>query len=163
MRHGVNVVRLQALHRAPPQQLTLSVVKPEGGPAASMKPEQKSCVRWSSWLTHCRREAKWSTHWMATKPVIESRRGHQCSETTLTGESRFHISSPLPPWGFEPRSLITGSKRVVHWTSEIWYECSDIAGSPQYFANEPGIVYMLIANKVYHTYMYTYNTPPPPP
>ncbi len=34
-----------------------------------------------------------------------------CSGTTLTGESRFHISTP---WGFEPGSLMTGSKRVVH-------------------------------------------------
>jgi hypothetical protein len=24
----------------------------------------------------------------------QSRRGHQCSETPLTGESRFHISTP---------------------------------------------------------------------
>ncbi len=56
----------------------------------------------------------------------QSRWGHQCSETTLTGESRFHIS---PPGGFEPRSLVTGSKRVVHWTSETWWELSEIAGS----------------------------------
>ncbi len=41
----MNAVRLQALHRAPLQQPTLSVVKPEGGPAGSMKPGQKSCVR----------------------------------------------------------------------------------------------------------------------
>jgi hypothetical protein len=58
----------------------------------------------------------------------QSRRGHQCSETTLTGESRFHISTPL---GIEPRSVMTGSKRVVHWTSETWCECSEIASSPQ--------------------------------
>jgi hypothetical protein len=45
VRHGENKVRLQALYRAPPpQQPTLSVVKPEGRPAASMKPGQKSCV-----------------------------------------------------------------------------------------------------------------------
>jgi hypothetical protein len=44
----------------------------------------------------------------------QSRRGHQFSETTLTGESRlFHISTLL---GFEPGSLVTGSKQVVHWT-----------------------------------------------
>ncbi len=55
--------------------------------------------------------------------------GHQCSETTLTGESWFHISTP--PLGIEPGSHITGSKRVVHWTSETWYECSEIAASPQ--------------------------------
>jgi hypothetical protein len=46
----------------------------------------------------------------------------------LTGESRFHISTPL---GIEPRSLMTGSKQVVHWTSETWCECIEIAGSPQ--------------------------------
>jgi hypothetical protein len=58
----------------------------------------------------------------------QSHRGHQCSETTLTGESRFHISTPL---GIEPESLIVGSKRVDHWTSGVVYECSEIAGSPQ--------------------------------
>jgi hypothetical protein len=51
-----------------------------------------------------------------------------CSETTLTGESRFHIS---PPRGFEPVSLVAGSKQVVHWTSETWWESCEIAGSPQ--------------------------------
>ncbi len=44
MRHGENHVRLQALHRAPPQQPTLSVVKPEERPAVSVKPGQESCV-----------------------------------------------------------------------------------------------------------------------
>jgi hypothetical protein len=51
MRHGVNVVRLQALHRTPPQQPTILVVKLEGEPAASMKPGQKSCVRSSGIIT----------------------------------------------------------------------------------------------------------------
>jgi hypothetical protein len=44
-------------------------------------------------------------------------KGTGCSETTLTGESRFHIS---PPRGFEAESLVAGSKQVVHWTSETW-------------------------------------------
>ncbi len=44
MRHGETEMRLQALHRAPPEQPTSSVVKLEGGPAASVKPGQKSCV-----------------------------------------------------------------------------------------------------------------------
>jgi hypothetical protein len=47
----------------------------------------------------------------ATKEILV------CSKTTLSGESRFHIS---PPRGFEPESLVAGSKQVVHWTSEIW-------------------------------------------
>ncbi len=52
----------------------------------------------------------------------------RCSETTLTGESLFHISTPL---GIEPRPLMIGSKRVDHWTSGTVCECSGIAGSPQ--------------------------------
>jgi hypothetical protein len=51
-----------------------------------------------------------------------------CRETTLTGESRFHISTPL---GAEPGSLMTGSKGLTHWTSETLHKCSKIAGSPQ--------------------------------
>jgi hypothetical protein len=47
----MNAVRLHALHRAPPQQSTMSVVKLEGEPAASMKPGQKSCVRSNGIIT----------------------------------------------------------------------------------------------------------------
>ncbi len=35
----------------PPQQPTMSVVKPEGGPAASVKPGKESCVRSSGIIT----------------------------------------------------------------------------------------------------------------
>jgi hypothetical protein len=45
-----------------------------------------------------------------------------CSETSLTGESRFHISTVHTPLGIEPGSLMTGSKRVDHWTSGTMYE-----------------------------------------
>ncbi len=51
MRHGENGVRLQVLHRAPPQKPTPSVVKPEGRSAASVKPGQESCVRSSGIVT----------------------------------------------------------------------------------------------------------------
>jgi hypothetical protein len=57
----------------------------------------------------------------------QSLRGHQCSKRMLIGESWFHISIPLE---IEPGSLMTGSKRLVHRTSETWCECSEIAGSP---------------------------------
>jgi hypothetical protein len=46
----------------------------------------------------------------------------------LTGESRFHISTPL---GMEPEALMTGCKRVDHWTSGTVYERNEIAGSSQ--------------------------------
>ncbi len=51
-----------------------------------------------------------------------------CSETTPTGESRFHIITPL---GIGPTSRMTGSKLVDHWTSRTVCECSENAGSPQ--------------------------------
>jgi hypothetical protein len=50
------------------------------------------------------------------------------SETTLTGESRFHLSTTL---GIEPGSLMRGSKQVDHWTRGTVCEYSEIAGSPQ--------------------------------
>jgi hypothetical protein len=56
------------------------------------------------------------------------------SETTLTGESQFHLSTHLE---IEPGALITGSKQVDHWTSGTVYECSEIAGSPQSFPQQP--------------------------
>jgi hypothetical protein len=47
----MNAVRLQLSTGLPPKQLTMSVVKLEGGPAASMKPGQKSCMRSSEIIT----------------------------------------------------------------------------------------------------------------
>jgi hypothetical protein len=107
VRHGENHVRLQALHRAPPQQPTPSVVKPEGRPAASVKPGQESCVRSNETVTLSARGP--SDSWGQSPVDDQSRRGHQCSETTLTGESRFHIS---PPREFESVTLVAGSKQV---------------------------------------------------
>jgi hypothetical protein len=60
----------------------------------------------------------------------QSHGGHQCSDTTLTGESWFHTSTPM---GIEPGSLMTGRKQVDHWTSGTVHECSEIAGSPNSF------------------------------
>jgi hypothetical protein len=86
-------------------------VKLEGGPAASMKPGQKSSVR-SSGIITCRHEGLVKVRDEARlrrgHRNDQSHRGHQCSETTLTGESRFHVSTPR---GFESGSLVTGSKR----------------------------------------------------
>ncbi len=136
-----------------PQQPTLSVVKLEWGPAASMKPGQKSCVIRSIKSAYTLSARSLEKHTLkgyeaAGLRIVgaepseaptegqrsqgsESCQGHQCSKTTLTGEIPFShtVSTPL---GFEPRSLMTESKRVVHWTSETWWEWSEIAGSPQY-------------------------------
>ncbi len=56
-----------------PQQPTMSVGKPEGGPAVSMKPGQKSCVRSSGIIT-------WSAGWpdglVTVQDEARLRRGH---------------------------------------------------------------------------------------
>jgi hypothetical protein len=105
-------------------------VKPEGGPAMSVKPGKKSCVRTSGIITL---SAWWpSDGWdeacLRWGYNDQSRQGHQCSETKPTGESWFHISTPL---GNEPGSLMTRSKQVNYWTSGTVRECSEIASSPQ--------------------------------
>jgi hypothetical protein len=84
------------------------VVKPEERPAGSVKPGQESCVRSSGTVTLSARGPSDSC-WGQNPVDDQSRQGHQCSETTLTGESRFHIS---PPRGFEPVTLVAGSKQV---------------------------------------------------
>jgi hypothetical protein len=56
---------------------------------------------------------------------VETLKKIYCSETLLTGKSRFHISTLL---GIEPGSLMTGSKQVDHWNSGTVYGCSEIAG-----------------------------------
>ncbi len=49
-------------------------------------------------------EIKWDYHivWPSDSSgqcLPQSRQGHQCSKTTLTGESRFTL---VPPWGLNP-------------------------------------------------------------
>ncbi len=52
-----------------------------------------------------------------------------CSETASTGESQFHISTPL---GIELGSLMMRSKKVNYTGPvELWSGCTEIAGSPQ--------------------------------
>ncbi len=68
----------------------------------------------------------------------QSRQGHQCSETTLTGESRFHMSTP---WRFEPGSLVTGSK----WVQPFAYLCEGFA-SDMSFSNTARKTLSLIKN-----------------
>jgi hypothetical protein len=69
------------------------VVKPEGGPAASVELGQKSYVSSSGIITlSARRPSDGSGQARLRRGHNDqSRQGHQCRETTLTGESRFHI------------------------------------------------------------------------
>ncbi len=109
-----------------------------GSPQAS--PNSRLCWLWSQkedlqWAWNRDRRAVWdqvglSRCWHDGLVTVQDKArlrrghndqshwGHQCSETTLTGESRFHISTPL---GIEPGSLMTGSKQVDHWTSGTVY------------------------------------------
>ncbi len=81
--------------------------------------------KYFSYIAHKERKVSYQIIWdAATSPLFVWKH----SEALLTGESRFHTSTRL---GIEPRSLMTGSKLVVHWTSETWCDCSEITGSPQ--------------------------------
>jgi hypothetical protein len=64
----MNAVKLQLSTGLPPKQLTMSVVKLEGGPAASMKPGQKSCVRSSEIITL---SAQWPNDGSGKKPTSD--------------------------------------------------------------------------------------------
>ncbi len=51
-------------------------------------------------LSHCQHASLvmvWDEAFLRQGHNDQSRRGHQSSETMLTGESRFHISTPLSP------------------------------------------------------------------
>jgi hypothetical protein len=67
----VNAVRLQALHRAPPQQPTVSIVKLEGGPAVSVKPHRRVVLDQVG-LSHCRHEGL-----VMVREEARLRRGHR--------------------------------------------------------------------------------------
>ncbi len=134
-----------------PQQLTPSVVKPEGDLQQAWNWDRRAV--WDQvGLSHCQHEGlvmvRNEVHLRRGHRNDQSRWGHQCSETTLMGESRFHIS---PPRIFEPGSLVTGSKWVVHWTSETCWEWSEIAGFPQVtdYLNMLDAVFEILQNWLY--------------
>jgi hypothetical protein len=128
----MNAVRLQALHRAPPSS-RLCQLWSRTEDLQRVWNRDKTAVwdqvglshYWHDGLVMVRDKAR-----LRRGDNDQSSQGHQCSETTLTGESRFHISTPL---GIEPGSLMTGSKQGDHWTSGTVYECSEIVGSPQIY------------------------------
>ncbi len=82
--------------QAPPQQPTMLDVKSEGGPAASVKPGQKSCVRSRRIITLSARLPSDSSGRICLRRGHNDQScwGHQCSKTTLKGESCFHKSTP---------------------------------------------------------------------
>ncbi len=101
----MNVVRLQALDRATPPSSWLCQLW-------SRKEDLQRAWYWDRkavWdqvgLSHCPHEGLvtvWDEACLRRGHNDQSRRGHQCSETMLTGESWFHISTPL---GLNPGTL----------------------------------------------------------
>jgi hypothetical protein len=89
------MVRMSSPQGSPPAA-DFVVVKPEGRPAASIKPGQESCVRSSGIITLSGGPSDSSERGLPqTRPHNDqSRQGYQCNETTLIGESRFDISTP---------------------------------------------------------------------
>ncbi len=88
---------------------------------------QKSGVRLSETVTLLAQGPSDSC-WGRSPVDDQSRRGHQCSETMLTGESQSHIS---PPRGFEPVTLVAGSKQVSPLDQWDMVKACEIAGSAQ--------------------------------
>jgi hypothetical protein len=90
---------------SPPMQPTISVVKEDLQQAWNTG--QKSCVRSSGIITL----SAWRSSGGLGKDRLrqghndQSHQDHRCTDTMLTGESRFHISTPL---GIEPGSFTTG-------------------------------------------------------
>jgi hypothetical protein len=123
----------------PPQPLTLWLWSWKEDLQRAWNQDRRAV--WSSWssrLTRCQRKVWWSTHWpmnadeaaglhiVGVKPSdspikgqrsqwSESCRGHQYSETTLTGESRFHISTPLGFRTWVPRDRKQMSSPLDQW------------------------------------------------
>ncbi len=117
---------------APPQQPTLSVVKPEGRSAASVKPGQEGCVRSSGTFTLSARgpsdswggEALLMINYVGVTKVLRIK-ALSCSETTLTGESRFRISTPQGIWtcAGSPQSHIIVNVNCLTVYYSIWMAC----------------------------------------
>jgi hypothetical protein len=105
----------------------MSVAKPEGGPAASVKSRQKSCMRSSGIIKL-----------LAGRPSDEaaSDEATMINHVRVTNIARnanrkIPVSHMYPP-GIGPGSLMTGRNQVDYWTSSgTMYECSEIPGSPQ--------------------------------
>jgi hypothetical protein len=100
VRHGENEVRLQALHRAPPSSRLCRLWSRKGDLQRVWNWDRKA-VRDQVGLSHCRHEGLVTVQDEARLRRghnDQSRRGHQCTETMLTGESQFHISTPLVIW-----------------------------------------------------------------
>jgi hypothetical protein len=100
-------VRLQSLHRAPPSSRLRRLWSRKRDLQRAWNRERRAV--WDQvGLSHCWYEGLvmvWDKACLRRgHRNDQSHRGHQCSETTLTGESRFHIR---PPRSFEPRSLVT--------------------------------------------------------
>jgi hypothetical protein len=103
-----------------PQQLTMMVLKLEGGPAASVTPGQKSCVRSSGIITlSVRRPSDGSG--CSRGHNDQSHQGHQWRETTLTGKSWVYISTPPGDWTRVPHDRNQTGGPLDQWNC-VWMQ-----------------------------------------
>jgi hypothetical protein len=127
---SMNTVRLQALHRAPPQRPLCWLWSWKEDLQRTWNLDRRAV--WNQvGLSHCRHYSLVTVRddvRLRRGHYDQSRRGHQFSETTLTGESRFHISTPLGDWTRVPHDGKQMGRPLDQWNL---CECSEIAGSPQ--------------------------------
>jgi hypothetical protein len=117
-----DMVRLQAHHRAPPSSRLRRLWSWKRDLQRAWNRDRKAVWDqvglqhcWHGGLVMVRDEAR-----LRRGHDDQSRRVHQCSKTTLKGESWFHIS---PPGDLNLGPLWQEANRLVHWTSETWWDC----------------------------------------
>jgi hypothetical protein len=112
----MNAVRLQGLHRAPPSSRLCQLWSRKEDLQWAWNRDRKA-VWDQEGLSHCRQDGLvtvWDEARLRPGHNDQSRRGHQYSETMLTGESRFHKGTPLgiePSWK-EAKGWPTGPVRL---------------------------------------------------
>jgi hypothetical protein len=117
-----------ALHRAPPSsRLCQCQMWSRKEDLQRVWNRDKRAVWDQVGLSHCRHDSLVTVRDKARLRLDnndQSRWGHQCSETTLTVESRFHISTP---WGLNPGP---SWREANGWTTGPEELCMN-AGTPQ--------------------------------
>jgi hypothetical protein len=107
----------------PPQQQTMWLWSQKEDLQRAWNQDRRA-VWYQVGLSHCRQDGlvtvRDEAH-LRQGHNDKSRQSHQCSKTTLTGESQFQISTPL---GIEPGSLMMGSKRKDHYIFLCRLECA---------------------------------------
>jgi hypothetical protein len=154
VRHGENEVRLQALHRTPPQQRRLWSWK---GDLQRAWNGDRRAVWDQVRLSHCRHEGQVmiqdEVRLRRGHRNDQSRRGHQCSEMTLIGQSWCHISTPQWIWTRVPCDRKQTGRPLDQWDiMRMQWDCrlSTSTSNPELQQNNRRSSWLVIQHTVVH-------------